>query len=222
MNAAPKAAAQDGAYPAPKQVIPGNAIAERLMAAGQRPLVLGAVAVTSDEAFADGLFEALAHVSNGADGIDLTLPPSLTPGERLAAADQLAEATGAAMYLRTDVPMACGEHTLIVSAAAGRLRASLKVMYDAGWGGASGDSSELGVAWPALDEARSMVVSTAGIAGLSDAGLSDAGLMGLASAASERGVAALSTDRVRIVRRVVDTLAPLYSNAQNAGEAPCR
>ena len=212
MNVAPTdAVPPEASDVVPKQVVAGNAVAERLIAAGRRPLVLGVVVVRSGDDLAAALFEALAHVSNGADGIDLTLPAALSPGERLAVADQLAEATSAAFYLRTDVPMACGEHTLIVSATADRLRASVKVVYDIGFDPSEADT------WPPLDDERSFLISTVG---LDDS--SDASLMGLASAASARGVAAVSTDRARIVRRVVDTLAPLYPKVPNAGETSCR
>ncbi len=199
-----------------KPVVPGNSAADRLIAAGQRPRVLGAVEVRTGDDLADALFAALAHLSNGADGIDLTLPAAWSPAERLPVADQFAEATGVALYLRTEVPMACGVHTPIVSATVSRLRASLKAMYDIGLDATSGDSIECSPAWPEHGDERSLLLSTTGFADLGDAAL-----MGLASAASVRGISAVSTDRPRIVRRVVDTLAPLCSTAPNAGETSC-
>lgn len=198
---------------------PTNAVAERLIADGRRPLVLGAVVVRSGEDLSEALFDILAHVSCGADGIDLTLPASLAPGDRLVVANQLAAATGAALYIRTDAPMAVADHTLILAATIGRPRASLKVVYDIGsdQGGALPDSSMVEASWPSVDDARCLLLSTVGFRGLSDAEL-----MGLASAASTRGLAAMSTDRVRIVRRVVDTLAPLSPRSPSGEVVPCR
>ena len=199
--------------------IPTNAVAERLIAGGRRPAVLGAVVVGSGDALGQALFDVLAHVSCGADGIDLTLPASLPPGDRLAVANQLAEASGVALYLRADAPMAAGDHTLILSAVAGRLRASVNVVFDVEIDqlGAAPDSSEVTAAWPLVADERALLVSTAGFNALSDAAL-----MGIASAASTRGLTAVSTDRVRIVRRVVDTLAPLLPRAASGGVASCR
>jgi len=204
---------------------PSNAVADRLIGAGYRPLVLGVVVVGSAN-LAGALFESLAHVSDGADGIDLTLPSELAPGERLAAADQLAEAAGVSVFLRSDVPMAGGEHTLILSLPAAHLRAGARVVYDIGFDLAEAD--QIGAApvvasaaWPSIDDEGPLLVSTAGFSDLSDGAL-----MGIASAASARRVAAVSTDRPRIVRRVVDTLAPLEpkpgpGTAERAGVTPC-
>lgn len=201
----------------PTNKLETNAVADRLIAEGNRPLVLGFVALRSVDEASAALFEALAHVSNGADGIDLSLPAALTPGERLVVADQFAEATGTPLYLRTDVPMAAGKHTLIVSATAGRLRSGLHAIYDIGLDQSETSMQDAVGAWPALDDDRSLLVSSVGFAHSSDAAL-----MGLASAASARGLAAISTDRPRIVRRVVDTLAPLYPKVSNAGASSCR
>jgi len=200
----------------PSRVVPTNAVADRLIEDGRRPLVLGFVSVGSVDDLAGALFNALAHVAGGADGIDLMLPAALAPAERLAVADQLAEATGTSLYLRTETPMAGGKHALILSAGAGRLRASADVFYDVGIDQRGASADEVIDAWPPLDE-RSLLLSTMGFRDLSDAAL-----IGLASAASARGVAAVSTDRVRIVRRVVDTLAPLTPKVPKAGVTACR
>lgn len=198
---------------------PTNAVAERLIGDGHRPAVLGAVVVRSSEDLAEALFEILAHVSSGADGIDLTLPGSLAPGDRHAVAHELLEATGTALYIRTDLPMAASDHTLILSATAKRPRASTIVVYDVGIDkvGSLRDVPDVAASWPSADDERPLLLSTVGFRGLSDAAL-----MGLASAASERGFTAMSTDRVRIVRRVVDTLAPLTPRAPSGGVASCR
>jgi len=200
----------------PSRVVPANAVADRLIADGRRPLVLGFVSVGSVDDLAGSLFSALAHVAGGADGIDLMLPAALAPAERLSVADQLAEATGTSLYLRTETPMAGGKHALILSAGAGRLRASADVFYDVGIDQPGASADEVIDAWPPLDE-RSLLLSTVGFRDVSDAAL-----IGLASAASARGVAAISTDRVRIVRRVVDTLAPLIPKVPTAGVTACR
>ena len=199
--------------------IPTTAVAERLILGGRRPAVLGAVVVESGDDLGEALFDVLAHVSSGADGIDLTLPASMPPGDWLAAADQLAEAARTSLYLRAGAPMAAANHTLILAAVAGRLRASSNVVFDVGLDqlGIAPDSPEVVAAWPAIADERALLVATAGFSALSDAAL-----MGIASAASTRGFTAVSTDRVRIVRRVVDTLAPLLPRAASGGAVPCR
>lgn len=195
-----------------------STVAARLIAAGGRPLVLGVVAVRSGEELTEALFDALAQLSEGADGIDLLLPPTVGPIDRLAIADQLADTSGAALFLRSDAPMAAGSHTLILSGL-GRVRPGANVIHDIGIDqlDAAADSPLVAAAWPEADDKRSTLMSTIGFAELSDAAL-----MGLASGASTRGIAAVSTNRVRIVRRVVDTLAPLTPRPPSRGMAPCR
>lgn len=199
---------------------PTNAVAERLIADGRRPVVLGAVVVETNDELAEALFDVLAHLSAGADGVDLTLPLS-PPGELLAAANQLADATGATLYLRTDAPMAAGDHHVIFSAAhetSGRMHWSANTVFDLGLDRLGAAAHSLGVldAWPTRDDERSLLLSTVGFAELSEGAL-----IGLASAASMRGINAISTDRVRMVRRVVDTLAPLSPRFPSAGVTPC-
>lgn len=195
-----------------------SAVAARLIADGRRPLVLGAVVVRSGDQLAEAMFDVLAHLSDRADGIDLELPPDMGPIDRLGCANQLAETTGAKLFLRSAAPMAASKHTLILSSSTGRVRAGADVIHDLGLDqfGVAADSERVADAWPAVDDDRATVVSTAGFDDLSDAAL-----MGLASAASARGVSAISTNRVRIVRRVVDTLAPLTTRPPSRGVAPC-
>lgn len=205
--------------PAPPNDESPSAVAARLITGGRRPLVLGVVVVRSGDQLAEAMFDALAHLSEGADGIDLSLPKAMGPVDRLGCADQLAETTGADLYLRSEAPVAAWRHTLILLESTGRVRASSNVMHDLGLDqlGVGAETARVAGAWPAANDERSTLVSTVGFTDLSDAGL-----MGVASAASVRGIAAVSTNRVRIVRRVVDTLAPLTPRPPTRGMAPCR
>lgn len=198
---------------------PINTAAERLIASGSRPTVLGTVFIASAAELPAALFETLAHVSVGADGIDLSIGTAAKPGEQLAVADQLAEAADTSVFLRSEMPMAVGAHTLILPIEAGRVRSTVNVVRDLGVDGRGGvlDPEALAAAWPEVGEDDAVLVRTVGFRDLGDAGL-----MGLSSLACNRNVAAVSTDRVRIVRRVVDTLAPLTPTTSTSGGAPCR
>ena len=170
-----------------------------MIADGNRPTVLGAVVVRDAADLPDALFTSLAHAAAGADGLDLTLPLSASPSEQAAAADQLAEATGLVCYLRIDRPVGVTSHTMILPSTA-QARRSANVVFDIAV--AAPETAEFD--WPAASETRSMLL-TAG------AQHTDGQLIGLATVACHRRLAAISTDRVRMVRRVVDTVASIDS-----------
>lgn len=184
----------------------------------RRPSVLAAVTAGQDAAAT--LFEMMAAVSEGADGIDLDLPVEVGPAERLSLADQLADASGADLYLRSSLPMAAGRHRVIRSADDARPG---RALFDIGLDLLGQTPSEAVADWQRVDDDRSLLLSTVGFGTddssrtLSSRTLSDAALMGLATFACVAGLDAVSTDRVRIVRRVVDTLAPVMEEA-----AACR
>lgn len=175
--------------------------------------MVGAVSIASSADLPSALFDVLAHVAAGANGVDLTLPDGISPGERLDLVNQLAEAADTKVYVRTDGPMAVGDHTLILPWGSGRVRSGLRVIRDIGIDHAGG-APDPAAPWPGSGDGIRTLVSTVGFADLSDAAL-----MGLASLASFRGVDAISTDRVGVVRRVVDTLAPV---APTQGVTSCR
>lgn len=182
--------------------------AERMIVDGCRPQILGIIVVGAASDLPAALFNSLAYAAAGADGIDLTLPPSTPAVEWVAAAGQLAEASGLTCYLRAERPMAVGEHSLILSSEV-RARPSTRVVFEIAMAGRG--STE--VIWPNAGEGRSMLLTLG-------PRLTDGELMGLAAAASERHLAAISTDRVRMARRVVDTLAAV--DAARGATCPSR
>lgn len=191
-------------------------VAQRLIADGRRPAVLGAVVLQSTQSLADVLFDVLAHLAEGADGIDLRFPTEMSPPECQAVADQLADTSGTTIHVRSLTPFASVRHPLVLPIGGARLRPGRTVVYDIGVDqlGASPGSAEVAHAWPPADDERPLLLSTTGFVGLDDGAL-----IGLVTAASVRCFAAVSTDRVRIARRVVDVLAPIV---RTGGVQTCR
>lgn len=173
----------------------------------RRPAVLGSVALGSD--IGSTMFEVMSAVAEGADGIDLSFPDGLAPTERLWVADQLVDASGIDLYLRSSLPMSSGRHTLILPLDGTRTRRIGSAVFDVGV-----DGPDQAPEWRWPDDDRPLLVSTGWLEPTNDASI-----MGLVTVATSKGVAAISTGRVRTVRRVVDTLAPVLAAE---GAAECR
>lgn len=192
--------------------------AAALIAAHRRPRVLGVVEIGATQDLPDALFEALAHASEGADGLDVAMGGPTSPADRLDVADQLAAASGLPVSIRTDTPMSAGDHALILSGAGGRLRASANVLYDLEVDrlGVGPDDDAVKALWARTRDGRPWLVSTSGFASISPAQV-----MGLAVTGFHHEVSAVSTRTVRTVRRVLDTLAPLSPRVPSGSVSSC-
>ena len=129
-------------------------------------------------------------------------------------ADQVGATCSAPVFIRAGVPMAPSGHQLIVARSAGMVRRPVDdVVYDLGLDELDSppSSAEVGERWRDADGTGRFSISTVGFDPL------DAGeLIALATLACVSGATAIVTDRVRSVRRVVDTVTPIMA----AGTTP--
>ncbi len=170
--------------------------------------------VTSADDAGPAVVEALAAKGAGATGIDLSFgPDELAVAAGRMIADRIVEQTELDVFIRTDLPMAAGVHNTIRTA--GRrpqARPGLGTMGRTDVAdiqldhlGAGPASDAVASGWP--DETdQPFMISTLGFGELSDAEL-----MALATVATVRDVAAITTDRPGIVRRVVDTVTAVLA-----------
>lgn len=161
----------------------------------------------------DLVFDAATAASAGADGIDLHLPdPQRALGSGLALADELAATSGLAVFLRSVVPIAPGGHRRIVALSdAASARSNDVIDLEVDRLGARPDHADVARRLsPSTIEAVAgstpVLVSTAGFSRLSEGEL-----MALATIAAVREVAAVTSHEVKIVRRVVDTVAAVLA-----------
>ncbi len=175
-----------------------------------RPAVLSPVIVTSPEDLGDAIVAAVAAAGAGATGIDLSFESAdVAVAAGSAAADQIADTCNLDVYIRSDLPFADHDHTLIRSTPGHPgIDAVVDLQIDRlGLGPASDAVAE---SWP-VGEGRACMISTLGFDDLSDAEL-----MALATVATVRGSAAITTDRPGVVRRVVDTVSAVLAAGQVA------
>lgn len=156
----------------------------------------------------DAVIESIEAAGAGATGIELSILDARLALERgVAAADALAEASGLRVFIRTDGPLSPGPHRRICPAGnpSDTRRSTAPCVVDLGIDrlGLAPDDHQLASYWPAdLDPvAAPFMISTLGFGSVADAEV-----MGLAALAAMRGAAAITTDRTRSVRRVVDTV----------------
>lgn len=195
--------------------MPDSPRTDRAVASSTSPAVLAPISINGVD-LGSSVIEAVAAAGAGATGIDLSIRDPLTAVESgLAVADELADTSGLHVYLRAAGPLAPGRHTRICppgsrSSERSEPRASRPLgdcIVDLGIDrvGLPPAAIELASYWPADGDRRSgdrFMISTLGF----EAAL-DAEVMALATLASLRGAVAITTDRIRIVRRVVDTMA---------------
>lgn len=156
--------------------------------------------VLSHDAIGEAVVAAIAAAGAGATGVDLSFASAeLALAHGCEAADRIAEAADLEVFIRSDVPLAAGGHTVIrTTPRRPGTRSVVDLEIDRlGRGPAS---EEVAAAWPA-DDGSSSLVSTLGFGDLADAEL-----MALATVATVRRTAAITTDRPAIVRRVVHTV----------------
>jgi len=178
------------------------------------PAVLAPVTVVDSDG-SDAVIEAVAAAGAGATGIDLAIPdPQLALGAGIAIADQLADTSGLLIFLRTDVPLAPGAHTRICPPDQAPLRRGSNCVADIGIDtlGLGPDASEVAARWPEVSAVdQPFMVSTVGFDPLAEAEL-----MALATVATARGAVAITSQHVRIVRRVVDTVTAVLTAKEGA------
>ena len=154
---------------------------------GRAPMVLGAVAVGDAADLTSTLFDALACAAAGADGVVLTFDATVPPTDRANVAGQVADVTSAEVLIRSAMPMASSRHRLIVPPGSRRETHLVEVPFGA-------DNKAANTA----DPEQSVLTLPAD--------LDDGALIGSVVAAVEGGVAAVITDRPRIVRRTIDVV----------------
>ncbi len=172
--------------------------------------MLSPIVLTSAADLGEAVVDAVAAAGAGATGIDLSFEiADLAVAHGREAADRIAESADLDVFIRSELPLAPGSHTTIRTTP-GRpgLRAVVDLEIDRlGFGPAS---EEVASSWPA-GEGSASLISTLGFDDLSDAEL-----MALATVATVRRTAAITTDRPGIVRRVVDTVNAVLAAGRGA------
>lgn len=174
------------------------------------PAVLAPVTLLGVDEGDAVVIESIAAAAAGATGIDLVIPdPQLALHRGLAVADLIAETPGLQVFIRCDAPLASGRHQRICPSTGGRDsgRSITPCVVDLGIDriGVGPDAPALASYWPSGDHQKSVgpfMISTLGFDTAADAEV-----MALAFLAVMRGASAITTDRIRTVRRVVDTVA---------------
>lgn len=172
-----------------------------------RPSVLGSIAIGGPADLQAAVVESFTYIAEGADGVELRLSEdSPAVADHVAVADQLGAACVVPIFIRATRPMAGRDHQLIVPFAAWVAGRRSSVLCDLGIDqlSAAPTSTAVAEAWSRSDGAGRFSISTVGFGGLDDGEL-----IALATIACERGVAAIVTENVRSVRRVVDTVVPI-------------
>jgi hypothetical protein len=172
--------------------------------------VLAPVTLLGVDAADAVVIESIAAAAAGATGIDLVIPDRRLALQRgVVVADLIAETSGLQIFIRSDVPLASGRHKRICASTGDRNggRSIAPCVVDLGIDriGVGPDAPELASYWPSANDQASagpFMISTVGFDSAADAEV-----MALAFLAVMRGATAITTDRVRTVRRVVDTVA---------------
>lgn len=183
-------------------------------AAALRPAVLAPVSIAdaaSDQSdIGSAAIDSIAAAGAGATGIDLTIPgPAVA--HAVSIADELGDLVGLPIFIRSDAPLSPGRHQRIVLAMPTPThRPGASVVVDLGLDrlGVGPDAEELAARWSSErgTTATPFMISTVGFRGISDAEV-----MALTAVAVLRGAAAITSDRPKVVRRVVDTVAAVVA-----------
>ena len=175
----------------------------------RRPLVLGSILFGDSHELQAAIIEGFAFLADRADGLELRFPDeSLTIPHQIDVADQLGAACATPIFIRADVPMAAGNHQLIMPRSDNPTRRQTEAIHDLGIDELDHrpSSAVVGERWRDAEGHGRFSISTGGF----DA-LDDGELIALATITCARGAAAIITDRVRTVRRVVDTITPVMA-----------
>lgn len=174
-----------------------------------RPLVLGSIGIGGSAELEAAVVGSALCIAEGADGLELRFSDDSTAvADQVRVADQIGAVCAVPIFIRATRPMAGRDHQLIVAFAAWVAGRRSSVLCDLGIDqlSAAPMSTAVGEAWSRADGVGRFSISTVGFGGL---GAGE--LIALATIACERGAAAIATENVRSVRRVVDTLIPIMA-----------